>query len=138
MESMKTRAAGEVGRLLASAELLKNGFGVSKPEDDIGFDLISSIGSTMKRIQVKTLYKRKPENGSETFSVRRRRYMRPAAPCEANFKYRPDEIDAFVFVSLVTHTFWVVPASELDLNGHKRAMRKGNRYHNAWHFLANK
>ena len=134
---MTPRAAGEVGRLLASAELLRRGFGVSKPENDTGFDLITSYGSIMKRVQIKTIYKAKvSSSGSEDFSIRRRRYSRAAAPCETNLTYRAGEIDAFVFVSLVTNNFWIVPSEEVDLSGHKRAMRLGNRYHDSWHLLA--
>ena len=133
---MNNRVAGEVGRLLVTVELLRNGFGVARPECDDGFDLISVKKSCTKRLQVKTVSTESKRRPSEEFAIRRLRCRKrqPAARREKN-KYTLEEIDAFVFVSLVNQTFWVVPACEVNMHGHSLSMRPRNRWHEAWHLL---
>jgi hypothetical protein len=137
MSPISPRAAGEVGRLLASAEMLINGISPSRPEDDHGYDIVSVYGSKLCRVQVKTVYMQKPRplSMSETFPVRRRRVCRRQRQDCRNSTYAEGELDAFVFVSLVTKSFWVVPTHEIDLNSHKLSLRTDSPWHNAWHVL---
>jgi hypothetical protein len=130
--------AGEVGRLLVTAELLRHGFGVARPECDDGFDLISVKRASTRRIQVKTVSttQGKKPRPSEEFAIRRLRCRKGREKkTEDKCKYTADEIDAFVFVSLVTSNFWVVPIAEINLHGHSLSMRPENRWHEAWHLL---
>ena len=137
MSPISPRAAGEVGRLLASAEMLINGISPSRPEDDHGYDVVSVFGSKVCRVQVKTVYLKKP-NGtvfSEVFSVRRQKKSKRRHGDERRRTYMDGEIDAFVFVSLVTRSFWVVPSSAIDLSRHSMTVRPNSTWHNAWHVL---
>lgn len=137
MSPISPRAAGEVGRLLASAEMLINGISPSRPEDDHGYDIVSVYGSKLCRVQVKTVYIQKPRPLalSETFPVRRRAGCRRQRPDDQNSQYADGELDAFVFVSLVTRSFWVMPIDEIELSKFKVSLRKDSQWHNAWHVL---
>jgi hypothetical protein len=134
---MSPRAAGEAGRLLASAEMLIHGISPSRPEDDHGYDIVSVHGSKLCRVQVKTVYMQKPRPFvmSETFPVRRHKVCKKQRAEDKNPTYGDNELDAFVFVSLVTRRFWVIPSQEIDLNSHKLSLREDSQWHNAWHVL---
>lgn len=135
MSPITPRAAGEVGRLLASAEMLINGISPSRPEDDHGYDIVSVFESKVCRVQVKSVYEQKasPRTGSYTFSVRRIKNKNHAT--DRGALYGDDEIDAFVFVSIATKSFWVMPVSEINLSAHKVSHSPGSAWHNAWHVL---
>jgi hypothetical protein len=128
------RAAGEVGRLLASAEMLIHGISPSRPEDDHGYDIVSVFGSKVCRVQVKSVYEQQasPKKGSYKFSVRRIKNQQARGRAGL---YGDDEIDAFVFVSIATKAFWVMPVSEINLSAHKVSHSPGSAWHNAWHVL---
>lgn len=134
MSPISPRAAGEVGRLLASAEMLLNGISPSRPEDDHGYDIVSACGSKICRVQVKSVYEQKasPKKGSYKFSVRR---LKGAGDRNRTEIYADDEIDAFVFVSIATKSFWIMPVSEINLSSHKVSHSPGSTWHNAWHVL---
>ena len=114
--------------MLASAEMLKHGLGVARPEQDTGFDLVSISRFKACRVQVKTRAA-KPGTVSETFSVRRRKTG------TGRNTYDDGEVDAFVFVSLVTNRFWVIPCSSLNLDAHKVSLRDESPWRDAWHIL---
>lgn len=130
LKSLPPHVIGEIGRLLASAELLKNGISVTKPEVDIGFDLVSVSGSKLCRLQVKTRHTGNPFQ-NESFSIRRRR----KSALDDRATYGKDELDAFVFVSLLTSSFWVVPSAEIDLSSHKKTLSPSSQWRDAWHVL---
>ena len=134
MSPISPRAAGEVGRLLASAEMLINGISPSRPEDDHGFDIVSVFGAKVCRVQVKSVYEQQasPRKGSYRFSVRR---IKNRQSGERAAIYGDDEIDAFVFVSVATKAFWVMPVSEVNLSSYKLALSPDSPWHNAWHVL---
>ena len=134
MSPISPRAAGEVGRLLASAEMLINGISPSRPEDDHGFDIVSVFGAKVCRVQVKSVYEQQasPRAGSYTFSVRRLKNQQSKGRTGV---YGDDEIDAFVFVSVATKAFWVMPVSEVNLSAYKVSLSPGSPWHNAWHVL---
>jgi hypothetical protein len=131
---MSPRAAGEAGRLLASAEMLIHGISPSRPEDDHGFDIVSVHGSRLCRVQVKSVYKQNASvrTGSYTFSLRR---IKNQGAEGRSAKYGDDEIDAFVFVSIATKCFWVMPIKEVNLASYKVSHRPGSQWHDAWHLL---
>ena len=135
MSPISPRAAGEVGRLLASAEMLLHGISPSRPEDDHGYDIVSVFGSKVCRVQVKSVYEQRasPRTGSYKFSVRRIRNSNGVK--DRGALYGDDEIDAFVFVSIATKSFWVMPVSEINLSAHKVSHSPGSTWHNAWHVL---
>jgi hypothetical protein len=117
--------------------MLIHGISPSRPEDDHGYDIVSVYGSKLCRVQVKTVYMQKPRPValSETFSVRRRAGCRRQRPDDQNAQYEDGELDAFVFVSLVTRSFWVVPIDEIELSRHKMVFRTDSKWRNAWHVL---
>ena len=131
---LPTRVIGEIGRLLAAAEALKRNINVCKPEQDGGYDMVSVHGSRMCRIQVKTTTYRQKKGNTENFSVRRRRYSKKGDSLTAR-QYADAEIDVFVFVSLVSGKFWVIPSSDINLNSHFKCVRSGDKYENAWHHV---
>lgn len=129
LRQISPQTIGEIGRMLASAEMLKHGLGVARPEQDTGFDLVSISRARACRVQVKT---RAAPAGmtSETFSVRRSK--------TANGRrrtYDDGEVDVFVFVSLATNRFWVIPSGSLNLNAHKISLRGESPWRDAWHLL---
>jgi hypothetical protein len=134
MSPISSRAAGEVGRLLASAEMLINGISPSRPEDDHGIDIVSMFGSKICRVQVKSVYEQQasPRKGSYKFSVRR---IKNQQSRERAGLYGDEEIDAFVFVSVATKAFWVMPVSEVNLSSYKVSLSPISPWHNAWHVL---
>jgi hypothetical protein len=117
---------GEIGRLLASAEMLKRGIGVSRTELDCGVDLISHYGRVTKLIQVKTKSCETygTTKNTETFKTYRRTQT-----------YEGCYLDAFVFVSLVTDSFYVVPCSGIDLSKTSVSVRRDSEWKDAWHLL---
>lgn len=119
-------AVGEIGRLLASAEMLKRGIGVSKTELDCGVDLISHYGRVTKLIQVKTkgCATYGTTKNTETFKTYRRSQT-----------YEGCNLDVFVFVSLVTGTFYVVPCSGIDLAKTSITIWRNSEWREAWHLL---
>lgn len=133
LKNLPPQTVGEIGRMLASAEILKRGIGVAKPEQDTGFDIVSISQAKACRIQVKTRGVQ-PDGISETFSVRRRKVSGVEAR-DKNRTYGEGEIDVFVFVSLATNSFWVVPAASLNLESHKISLRQDSPWLDAWHVL---
>lgn len=121
-------AIGEVGRLLASAEMLLNGISPTRPEADIGVDIVAVFGQRACRVQVKSVKQHKPSPRTQAhkFKIRRSR---------AGATYAKHELDAFVFVSIASRSFWVVPVGEMNLSSHAVAHHPGSRWHNAWHLL---
>jgi hypothetical protein len=121
-------AVGEVGRLLASAEMLMNGIAPTRPEADIGVDIVAVFGQRACRVQVKSVKQHTPTPRTQghRFKVRR--------SCSGK-SYSPIEVDAFVFVSIASRSFWVMPTSELNLQSHRVTHHPGSRWHNAWHLL---
>jgi hypothetical protein len=117
---LPTAVVGEIARLLVSAELLSRGYSVSKPEADVGYDVvsISPAGSTW-RLQIKA------RTGYPQFSVRRRH----------GASYAPDA-DAFVFVSMADAgtRYCVVPVAYVG-DSRKVSMTRGNPWLGAWHVL---
>jgi hypothetical protein len=115
--------------------MLINGISPSRPEDDHGYDIVSVFESKVCRVQVKSVYEQKasPRTGSYTFSVRRIKNKNHAT--DRGALYGDDEIDAFVFVSIATKSFWVMPVSEINLSAHKVSHSPGSAWHNAWHVL---
>jgi hypothetical protein len=119
---------------MASAEMLLHGISPSRPEDDHGYDIISVHGKTINRVQVKTVYVKTPTKyaKSEKFSIRRTKSSQSKS---REALYAPGEIDAFVFVSIVTRSFWVVPVEAVNLRGFNISHRQGSKWQNAWHVL---
>ena len=119
---------------MASAEMLINGISPSRPEDDHGFDIVSVFGSKVCRVQVKSVYEQKasPRKGSYKFGIRR---TKNTTSTRRPVTYGDDEIDAFVFVSVTTKAFWVMPVSEVNLSSHKVSLSPESPWHNAWHVL---
>jgi len=121
-------ALGEVGRLLASAEMLLHGISATRPECDVGVDIVAVFGQKACRVQVKSVrdHKPSPRTKAHKFKIRRSR---------TGGVYANHEIDAFVFVSIASKSFWVVPVSDLNLSAHAVFHHPGSRWHNAWHLL---
>ena len=119
-------AVGEIGRLLASAEMLRHGIGVSRTELDCGVDLISHFGRVTKLIQVKTKSCETygTSRRSETFKIRRKTNT-----------YEDSNIDVFLFISLVTNSFYVVPVSAIDLCKTSVSLPRDSEWKSAWHIL---
>jgi hypothetical protein len=117
--------------------MLINGISPSKPEHDHGFDIISNHGNKFCRVQVKTVYLKKPHKAvcSEAFSIRRQKVNKRRALSLSKMTYANSDIDAFVFVSLVTRSFWIVPSSAIDLSKHWITVRPDSPWRNAWHVL---
>jgi len=133
LKKLPPHVVGEIGRLLVSAELLKYGLTVARPEVDIGYDLVSISGTKLCRLQVKTKHTGNPF-ANEQFSIRRRRRT-VTAEGNGRLTYGKDELDAFVFASLLTGSFWIVPADSIDLSAHKITMRPVSQWRDAWHLL---
>jgi hypothetical protein len=121
-------AVGEVGRLLASAEMLMHGIAPTRPEADIGVDIVALVGRKACRVQVKSVrdHTPSPRTQAHKFKIRRSRH---------GGVYAASEVDAFVFVSITRKQFWVVPVREMNLSGYKMSHHPGSRWHNAWHLL---
>lgn len=135
--SLSSQTVGEIGRLLASAEMLKRGICVAKPEVDIGVDLISQIGRDTRLIQVKAKIgpncpsdQRAGSIGS-VFSVSSRQ---PGVKASSSKRYRDIGVDVFVFVRIQDTAFWVVPSDQIK-PGWKVTMRDDSPWRNAWHVL---
>jgi hypothetical protein len=126
--SVSDTAVGEVGRLLASAEMLMHGIAPTRPEADIGVDIVAVFGQRACRVQVKSVryHKPSPRTNAHKFKVRRSR---------SGNVYLPGEVDAFVFVSIASKSFWVVPVGDVNLHAHRVTHHPGSRWHNAWHLL---
>ena len=124
--SLSPSTVGEIGRLLATAEMLKRGICASRTEVDCGVDLISHFGRITKLIQVKTKSCETYGNGesTEVFKTYRNRQT-----------YEGVSLDAFVFVSLVTDSFYIVPASTLDLSKTSISLGRNSKWKDAWHLL---
>jgi hypothetical protein len=114
--------------------MLINGISPSRPEDDHGYDIVSVFGAKVCRVQVKSVYEQQasPRKGSYRFSVRRIKNQQSG---ERAALYGDDEIDAFVFVSVATKAFWVMPVSEVNLSSYKVSLSPVSQWHNAWHVL---
>jgi hypothetical protein len=61
---------------------------------------------------------------SETFKIRRKTNT-----------YEDSNIDVFLFVSLVTNSFYVVPVSEIDMTRTSVSLPRDSSWKSAWHIL---
>lgn len=128
---MRAAAKGEVGRLLASAELLKRGVCTAQPDTDIGFDLVTISGSKILKVQVKTS-SQLPEGKKYRFPVR----SRPGSAYRSKARqYTSEEVDVFVFVSLHGDRIWVVPRSEIKSGSYWFMASLNSPWVGAWHVL---
>jgi hypothetical protein len=131
-------AVGEIGRLLVSAEMLKRGIGVSKPELDTGVDLISHTGRETKLLQVKAKIgencpsdKKAGAIGSK-FSVSSKK---PAGKGAASsHRYRSIGVDAFVFIRISDTAIWIVPSDSMSSSWNIN-LREDSEWRDAWHVL---
>lgn len=130
---------GEIGRLLACAEMLKNGICASRPEVDCGIDLVSHYGSETRLLQVKA--KTGPNCPSDmrrgTLSSRFPVCARTLASPSGGFsveKYRDIGVDAFVFVRIADPAFWVVPTDQIASRWNI-TLRDDSEWRDAWHVL---
>ena len=114
--------------------MLINGISPSRPEDDHGYDIVSVFGSKVCRVQVKSVYEQqpRPRKGSYTFGIRRIKNQQARGRSGI---YGDEEIDAFVFVSVATKAFWVLPVSAVNLSAYKVSLSPISPWHNAWHVL---
>lgn len=141
-ETMKwptAQAVGAIGVAMVEAHMLDNKIVPCRPALDIGFDLAAAFGPTLKRVQVKaTRSEKRTRNDSTTFNIMRSKagFMRGGRyvhiPAQA---YADNEIDAFVFVHVDRGHFYVMPASEIDLNRHKIALAPDSKWTDAWWVL---
>ncbi len=139
--------AGEIGRLLASAEMLKRGICVSRPEVDTGVDLVSHFGRETRLIQVKAKVRSNRDAfrhcTGDVFNCaggwhRRRDKRRSVAVRESSSQYGRMGVDAFVFVRLVGElAFWVVPTHCVKSQW-VVTLREDSEWRDAWHILTEK
>ncbi len=138
LSDLSSSTVGEIGRLLASAEMLSRGIAVSRPEVDIGFDLVSHYEDTACRIQVKTKASRnspsKSNRSGSSFFIGSGGSIRGEKRTGSD-RYRDIGVDAFVFVRIVGNAdFWVVPTAELRAKW-TFALRDDSEWRDAWHVL---
>jgi hypothetical protein len=120
---VRSSTIGEIGRLMATAEMLRSGLAVGRPEVDVGYDALSISGDgSVWKVQVKS----KLHHGNGKYPVRRK--GRTLAYCRS-------VVDAFVLVGIDERLFFVLPADAIDLNRHSIILRAGCEWHNAWHLL---
>jgi len=140
LSDLSSSTVGEIGRLLASAEMLSRGIAVSRPEVDIGFDLVSHYEDRACRIQVKAKTSMNPPSkvghpGSAFFIGGGRASRNGKGKRTGSDRYRDIGVDAFIFVRIVGNAdFWVVPTSELKAKW-TFALRDDSEWRDAWHVL---
>ncbi len=140
LSELSSSTVGEIGRLLASAEMLSRGIAVSRPEVDIGFDLVSHYEDTACRIQVKCKTSINPPSkagrpGSAFFIGGGRASRNGKGKRAGADRYRDIGVDAFVFVRIVgSADFWVVPTAELK-SLWTFTLRDDSEWRDAWHVL---
>lgn len=118
---LSSSVIGEIGRLLVSAELLRRGYSVSRPEADVGHDIVSiSPSGAAWRLQIKA------RSGYPQFVVRR--------GSRRNQAYSREDADGFVFAELTSHRFWIIP---IDCVGESRSvsMKRNSPWLSAWGIL---
>jgi hypothetical protein len=89
---LKATQIGQVGVFLVMADLIRHGFEVAVPVNDMGFDLLVSEGSDYWRLQVKS------HNNPKQNLVRTRRSLIRGK----QRSYDKQVIDAFAFICLRT------------------------------------
>lgn len=133
------QAIGATGVALVEAQLLEHKIVPCRPMLDIGFDLVTSFGSVMRRVQVKaTRIKSTTKNNSTTFNIQRAKvgmtrggkYMHTES-----MAYTDHEIDVFVFVHIESADYYVIPAAEIDLKRHKISLNPSSQWAGAWDYL---
>lgn len=141
-ETMKwptAQAIGAAGVALVEVQLLEHRIVPCRPTLDIGFDLVTSFGAVMKRVQVKaTRVKSTTKNNSTTFNIQRAKVgvMRGGQYMHtASMAYTDHEIDIFIFVHIESGHYYVIPADEIDLRRHKIALNPSSPWANAWEYL---
>jgi hypothetical protein len=104
---------GAIAVTKIAAILMENGFLVSLPVYDNGYDLITDYRGTLKRVQVKS------NNGSED-GVKGRTKLKFYALRGTGFQqintkrpYTKNEVDAFVFFNTKHNAIFVVPFDRL-------------------------
>ena len=132
---MNPHAVGEMGRLLASSELVSRGVLTAQPDYDVGIDLLTVSGRKMRRVQVKATTSMAETRQAYRFSVRRHRKSKKQHKSENNRFYTTRDIDVFVFVAIDKPSFWIVPAKELNLGAHWFFARLDSKWKDAWHVL---
>jgi hypothetical protein len=125
---MTSSATGEVGRMLASAELLKRGVLTARPDNDVGFDIVTVSGGKFCRVQVKTTSKALRSKRAYRFCIGRGRNKQSR-------RYTEKDVDVFVFVAIESGSFWVVPSKEMTLTSKWYTARLDSRWKDAWHVL---
>jgi|9_EtaG_2_1085328.scaffolds.fasta_scaffold00009_32 hypothetical protein len=103
-DKLKTTQVGQIGVLLVMADLIRHGFEVAVPVNDMGFDLLVSEGSDYWRLQVKSHYNPK----RNLVRTRRSRVSGKQRP------YDKDVVDAFAFICLKTGDVQVASIGDLE------------------------
>jgi hypothetical protein len=130
-------AIGARGVSLAAAQLLAHKVLPCTPIMDIGFDIVTAYGPTLKRVQVKSTQVLSP-NKSTTFSIVKQKagHSRGGKYVHTNTRrYRANEIDVFIFVHATRNHFYVMPASEIDLKRHNITFTPKSKWADAWWVL---
>ncbi len=101
-----TKSAGDVAEIIAAAELIKNGYVVSRPlSDNAPYDLIYDTGSQLRRAQVKG---RTSSDGKITVELY----------CNARSysgKYESKDFDDMIIVDLETYKVAIVDVDREQL-----------------------
>jgi hypothetical protein len=117
----------------------------SVPYTDIrGYDMITDYYGRLFRTQVRAIGLRYGESKPDvfptsfTFSILRHRKRKTLV--DDNYLlsrryFKPNEIDAFVFVHVDYQRIFVVPTTSLDLHRTKFTAHVGDQWENAWHVL---
>jgi hypothetical protein len=131
-------AIGARGVALTCAELLGQEIVPCFPNIDIGFDLVSVYGNTLKRIQVKATESTRQTRSAASFCLARHKtgHQRNGVYTKTPHRaYTHDDVDVFVFVHNILQLFYVVPAREINLARHKITFRPDSRWASAWDVL---
>jgi hypothetical protein len=134
-----SQAIGAAGVALVSSQLLQRKILPCTPMIDIGYDIVTAYGNLMKRAQIKaTQVATSTKNNSTPFCVKRNKggYSRNGAYMPTPSRgYAFDEIDVFIFAHIDRAHFYIVPASEIDLNRHKLSLSPDSKWADAWWVL---
>ena len=132
---LSNQAVGEIGRLLASAEMLKRGICVYKPEQDTGVDLISHSLRGTRLLQVKAkIGKNSPSERRSVGSIFPVSSNQPGRSSRSMERYKDIGVDVFVFVRINDTAFWVVPSDSISSQW-STTMREDSEWRDAWHVL---
>ncbi len=128
---------GQAGAHHAAAQLLKHGIISAFPNVDVGYDLLTDAGGTLRRVQVKTELvgvKGRPELRQLRYSLRRRKgkKLSPEDTTNLDKRYTTDMIDAMIFVTFRHDTLFIVPAAEIDFTRDWIYYSQLHLWENAW------